>query len=346
MSNLLTVYGFGNRGRDVVDQLVAYGYDVAMIFDMAPRAADYRGIPVRSLHDVEGRALARGGRCVVALHNSYVDIHKIDASLRALQITPISLVNANRFGLRVKVPNGYWLDRASPSFDITQDDAAWMNEILADDTSRSTFAALKRYRETGEISDCPFPSVKDEYVPKDLPRYAEPMHLLDCGAYTGTTYRRFVKSYVVKRYLAFEPDATSFSELSSSKFVSADVTLLPLGVWHRTEMLRFQNGKDMGSNIDSGGETQIQCVAVDEVARTFDANVVKLDVEGAEMQALLGMRHLISRCRPCLCVSVYHRPEDLISIPRILAQWGLDYRFYLRTHEYNAFGTVLYARPF
>jgi hypothetical protein len=29
----------------------------------------------------------------------------------------------------------------------------------------------------------------------------------------------------------------------------------------------------------------------------------------------------------------------------MLARWNIGYRFHLRTHEHNAFGTVLYARP-
>jgi FkbM family methyltransferase len=341
----LTVYGFGNRGRNVVDQLVEQGLDVAMIFDRTPSSPLYRGIPVCDLGDPEARSCAQGSHCVVALHNSYVDIREVNFTLRSHQATPISLINADRFGLSLRVDNGFWLNKTSPAFKISEDNAAWMREVLADTTSINVFESLRLYRETGDIADCPQPSTADEYTPEDLPRYSDPIHLVDCGAYTGVAYRKFAKHYMIGSYLAFEPDPKNFAELNSFTFGCPEVTLLPLGVWNRTEVLRFQIGQDMGSTIDNKGEAMVQCVAVDDVARTFQASVVKFDVEGAEMQGLLGMRGLISRCRPALCISVYHKPEDLVEIPKLLASWDLGYRFYLRTHEHNAFGTVLYARP-
>jgi hypothetical protein len=121
--------------------------------------------------------------------------------------------------------------------------------------------------------------------------------------------------------------------------------LLPLGVWDKTEVIKFSAGKDMGSNIDSQGSSIIQCVAVDDVALTFEPTIIKFDIEGAELNGLKGMRHLIERHRPSLCISVYHRPEDLIVIPKLIVNWNLNYDLYLRNHEYNCFGTVLYARP-
>lgn len=341
----LTVYGFGSRGHNVIDQLLAQGRSIEMIFDKNPSAPDYRGIPVRSLDAAEARARARGSHCIVALHNSYVDIKEVYASLKAAHAMPISLVNAGSFGFPLQVEQGYWLDKSSPNFEISENDAEWMRNNLADATSVEVFNALKRYRETGDIADCPHPSVFDEYTPKDLPRYPEPVNLIDCGAFTGVAYRRFAREYSVRRYLAFEPDPKNFSRLRSSAFDCHDVTLLPLGVWNRTEVLRFRVGQDMGSNVDDSGEALIQCAAVDDVAQTFDATVVKFDVEGAEVQALLGMRQLITRCRPALCISVYHRPDHLVSVPKMLAAWGLACQFYLRVHEHNAFGTVLYVRP-
>jgi hypothetical protein len=101
----------------------------------------------------------------------------------------------------------------------------------------------------------------------------------------------------------------------------------------------------MGSTLDVHGDSLIQCVSVDDMAPLFDANLIKFDVEGAESAALQGMKQLIAKWRPSLCVSVYHRPEDLVAIPRMIQSWGLDYHLHLRTHEHNCFGTVLYARP-
>ena len=345
MINRLTVYGFGNRGKDVVDQLIAQGLEVAMIFDDSPSQSSYRNIKVCSLHEASAQACAKGSQCVIALHNSYVDILEINQKLLSLNAVPVSLINADIFGLNIKVTNGYWLDKSSPAFKISSSDTEWMLEHLADEASRMVFMGLKSYRDTGDIGACPKPSLADEYTPNDLPTYPESINLIDCGAYTGVAYRKFAYRYKIKKYLAFEPDPANYRELCAQEFDCDDLTLLPLGVWDKTEQLRFSVGRNMGSTIDGEGESMIQSVAVDDLARFFEPDVVKFDIEGAEWRGLLGMKSIISRRRPSLCISVYHRPEDLVAIPKNLTSWGLRDKLFLRIHEHNGFGTVLYARP-
>lgn len=341
----ITIYGFGNRGRDVVDQLLASGQEVAMIFDKAPSMPSYRGIPVRTLSDPEARTFSKSTSCLIALHNSYVDIREINAQLLAIGFQTLSLIQANTIGLNLRIDMGYWLDPSSPHFAIAEGDNQWMLQHLADDISRQVFTSLRNYRASGDIADSPAASTADEYTPADLPRYPEPLRLMDCGAYTGVAYRKFAKQYAVSKYLAFEPDPKNFAGLCKSGVQCQDSMLLPLGVSDKTEVLRFSVGKDMGSTLDVHGDSLIQCVSVDDMAPSFDANLIKFDVEGAESAALQGMKQLIAKRRPSLCVSVYHRPEDLVSIPRMIQSWGLDYHLHLRTHEHNCFGTVLYARP-
>lgn len=341
----LTVYGFGNRGRDIIDQLLSQGLKVDMVFDKEPIQTSYRGIEIKKLNDPIAIECAQDSTCVIALHNSYVNIGEVNLAIKAAHARPLSLINADKEGIMLTVSQGYWLNKASTSFQISVEDSDWMQANLADNASVDVFTSLKKYRETGDIEDCPIPSLNDEYTPNDLPLYLDPIHLVDCGAYTGVAYRKFSQRYNIRKYLGFEPDPKNFISLVSNIFCSQEVTLLPLGVSDKTETLRFSLGKEMGSSIDSAGESLIQCVAVDDVAKTFDANLVKFDIEGAEIRGLLGMEKLIKRQRPSLCVSVYHKPEDLVVIPRLIASWNLDYKLYLRVHEFNGFGTVLYARP-
>ena len=74
-------------------------------------------------------------------------------------------------------------------------------------------------------------------------------------------------------------------------------------------------------------------------------DVIKLDVEGAEMQALEGAAATLAHRRPRLAISVYHRPEDLFSIPLFLKDLLPDSRFYLGHHTACALETVLYVLP-
>jgi len=101
----------------------------------------------------------------------------------------------------------------------------------------------------------------------------------------------------------------------------------------------------MASHLSDAGDTTIQCVAIDDILHGEQINLIKMDVEGAEVETLKGMRNIIERQNPHLLISAYHAPEHLYEIADLITSWNLQYRLYLRVHEYNTFGTVIYAFP-
>lgn len=77
------------------------------------------------------------------------------------------------------------------------------------------------------------------------------------------------------------------------------------------------------------------------IAPTF----IKLDVEGAEYDALMGFQHTIRRYRPKMAVSVYHSLEDHWRLIQTVKDICPDYCLYLK-HHYgyeDLYGTILYA---
>jgi hypothetical protein len=72
---------------------------------------------------------------------------------------------------------------------------------------------------------------------------------------------------------------------------------------------------------------------------------IKMDIEGAELEALRGAESVLKQFKPKLAISVYHNFKDFWTIPQYLAQLGLGYRFYLRHFTIHAEETVLFAKP-
>ncbi len=339
MSEPLIIYGLGSTGQRIVDELLDAGVAIDLILDRGKAGQAYRGIPIHALD--EGNVADR--TVLIALHNHYVDLHQLDADLRAAGaaeiLTPIHLPRL----IEHSTISGYWLD---PTYDYaaSKEKFARARALLADDTSRALFDAMLRYRRTGAIADCPRPSLDDEYTPHDLPRYAEPLRLIDCGAFTGVAIQKFLTAgYVIDSAIAFEPDPASFATLAARNFPIARRLNLPLGTWSSTTQLRFSNDASMASHLSDTGNTVIQCVAIDDVIGGEQINLVKLDVEGAEIETLKGMARLVREQRPGLLVSAYHAPGHLHEIATLIDDWALDYRFHLRVHEQNSFGVVLYA---
>lgn len=341
--NGLILYGLGAVGQAIADDLLAGGWKIEFILDRGKRGQSYRDIPVLALEDaMDGRL--RGKMIMVGLHNHYVDINRLHADLdnagAARILTPVNLTEL--------IPNprtrpGYWLD---PSFSYAEHraDFARMRSLLADETSRRLLDAILSYRQSGNIADCPPPSLDDEYTPRDLPRFSGPLRIIDCGAFTGVAIHKFLKAgYDIASFIAFEPDPDNFALLASRDFPVERRICLPLGTWSSTRQLKFSSEGSMASQLSETGTTVVQCIAVDDILRGEQANVVKMDVEGAEIETLKGMKKLIEEQRPNLLLSAYHAPDHLFGIADLIESWKLGYIFHLRVHEYNTFGTVIYA---
>lgn len=71
---------------------------------------------------------------------------------------------------------------------------------------------------------------------------------------------------------------------------------------------------------------------------------IKMDIEGAEPEALIGAERTIRMHRPQLAISIYHDLRHFASIPRWIADLDLGYRLYLDHFTIHAEETVLFAR--
>ena len=339
----LIVYGLGSVGQKIVDELISAKVKIDLILDRAKSGQQYREIPILALEDAPADRL-RGKPVLIGLNNHYVDVNKLYEDLQAAGVgrvlTPINLPEL--IGPPQTKP-GYWLDF---EFDYAAHEAHFISlrNLLVDDGSRELLDQIVRYRQSGNLADCPWPSLDDEYTPKDLPRFSGPLKLIDCGAFTGVAIHKFLKAgYAIDSFFAFEPDPDNYATLASRNFPVRRGVNLPLGSWSSTTQLWFASDSSMGSCLSDDGNVTIQCVAIDDVLHGEDINLVKLDVEGAEIESIKGMERLIRAQRPNLLVSAYHTPGHLYEIAELIDGWDLGYRFHLRVHEYNTFGIVLYC---
>lgn len=169
---------------------------------------------------------------------------------------------------------------------------------------------------------------------------------VDGGCYDGENSRMFAKwaGNAQKTVYAFEPDQNNLRICQS---VLADIDgisykLIPKGLWSRDEMLDFCANANEGSRFCSDGEARIPVTSLDAV---IDGKVtfIKMDIEGAEYEALTGAERLIRSYKPKLAISVYHKAEDIWELPGLLLSFHSKYTFYLRHYSLSSEETVLYA---
>lgn len=95
--------------------------------------------------------------------------------------------------------------------------------------------------------------------------------------------------------------------------------------------------------IDENGGVAIETISIDELLDGSEASYIKMDIEGAEYEALLGASKTIEKFRPKLAISIYHKEDDLWKLPYYLMKNYPFYRFYIRHYTDITTETVLYA---
>ena len=60
---------------------------------------------------------------------------------------------------------------------------------------------------------------------------------------------------------------------------------------------------------------------------------IKMDIEGAETDALIGAFHVIQQYHPTLAISIYHKPEHFSQIPIMIKSFEPSYKLYMRHYR-------------
>ncbi len=171
--------------------------------------------------------------------------------------------------------------------------------------------------------------------------------IFDCGAGIGDFTQRAVSHLTNGRIYAFEPDPSQFDMLFSQFKTKDNITLVNKGVYNITSNMLFTNDLGSGSNrIDQSGINKIMVTDIDSFVRKNSikhVDFIKMDIEGAELKAINGAQQVINEFKPALAICIYHKTEDLWTIPLAIKKIRDDYNLFLEHHSIGMGETVLYA---
>ena len=187
-----------------------------------------------------------------------------------------------------------------------------------------------------------------QYFDKEIVNPCPDEIFVDGGCYDCGTDRLFMKwcGGDYKKIYAFEPDVKNYENCMEAGKDIRDLRLINKGLWSREDVLRFEGNESPGSRIIDTGIQEaatVQVAAIDEVVGNDKVTFLKMDIEGAELEALKGARETIRKHHPKLAICIYHKKEDVWEIPAYILSVSEDYRLYIRHYRLNGNETVLYA---
>ena len=135
---------------------------------------------------------------------------------------------------------------------------------------------------------------------------------------------------------AAEADARTHRHLSAYAETETRCRVIPhhCALWNYDGELTYTSSASRGSGA-AGQNHRAKTIAVpaltiDTLCAGTKMDLLKLDVEGAEAAALAGAQQTILQNRPAISLSLYHRTEDLWTLPLHIHELLPEKKLYLR----------------
>lgn len=262
-----------------------------------------------------------------------------------------------------KLPNilkiaAFFRDDYHLSFEYCVSSAKRIYDALSDEKSRELFLELLKVKFVSSAEAFKKNPLEQFYEPL---QYFDPRHyknrkdavIVDCGAFVGDSMLEYLDlfHYEFKEYHCFEMDPNVLPVLKSNidtlpETVKEKVYLHPCGVSDKEGYARLHLSTDTGgSSFQEDGECEGLISLLDQQMEDKNVTMIKMDIEGAEMKALIGAAEIIQKNHPVLAISIYHSMEQFFQIPIWILEHYPFYKLQIGLHTTITDDTVLYAIP-
>jgi FkbM family methyltransferase len=349
--NRVVIFGCGTLGKKAVNLLREIGVVPLAFCDSNPSrwGTSISDLPVLSPSD----AAAKFGTNAVFFVTIWNDFHWYRDTFA--KMTSLGCVSVSSYAPIFWRFGASFMDLLllnEPPHRLYQqlDDVLEAEGLWADEESLATYRANIVWRAKGDPSFFPFPAPQNTYFPQDIFKLSPEEILVDCGAFDGDTLRLLHSvASDFKMFYAVEADTVSLDKLQTyiktlQPEVAAKVQVLDCAVGAERCTLQFAMSGAATSKIEGAG-VDVACIPLDELFADLPVTLIKMDIEGAEFDALRGGSQLIQRDSPILAICVYHTQADVWRIPLLIRSMNPKYNFFLRAYDGDGFQSVVYAVP-
>ncbi len=172
-----------------------------------------------------------------------------------------------------------------------------------------------------------------KYLPQDVINSLHNRDFLDCGGYIGDSALIFEREFNPRKIYSFEPDPSNYNlflENIKSKNLKKVIPIRE-GVGEKTCVLKYHTlGRQ--SFASESGNAEMKVVSIDDFVseRNLSVGLIKIDVEGIELDVLKGAKKTIKEFKPVLLIGIYHNPEEFFGTKKYIENLIPDYKFKIK----------------
>ncbi len=317
----ILLYGTGNGADKILSELERLNIKVSGVFASSGFVRDrsFRGFKVLSLEDAE------------SIFGDFVALFSFGSN-RPEVIENIRRIMDKHTLLAPEVPvcggeifNTEYAKRHS-------EELYRAYTLLCDEQSKKVFEQTTLFKLDGDINrlfSCETP--KNEAF-ENIVKLRKGDSFLDLGAYNGDTVLDFINRVKDFGFItAVEPDHKSYSKLQKNT-EGYNIEAINAAVSSDVGSIPFSFKSSRGSV--AGGDTFIDAVSIDSICENRKFNYIKFDVEGKELDAIIGGEKTIKKDKPKMLISAYHKSDDYFSIPLKVYEFNPDYKIFMRHYPY------------
>ena len=215
--------------------------------------------------------------------------------------------------------------------------------LLEDEKSKEIFEKVINFKISFDLDFMEgFTNNHDEqYFDKGIISYKKDIVFVDGGSYVGDTLPNIIKNFPdFKKIYAIEPNELHLNIAKRDFGTNSKIEFINCGLGSKkieANEIKTQNNCEhdfQASNIDT----------IDNLINE-KVDFIKLDIEGAEQEALLGAKKTIQKYNPILAICIYHKAQDWYKVPQIVLKINKNYKIYLRHYMEGIYETVIYFIP-
>lgn len=196
-----------------------------------------------------------------------------------------------------------------------------------------------------------------EYFEDFIP-HSEQEVFVDAGVYDGQTTIEFTawSQNKYEQIYMFEPSTDYYKRFYKNVEQLERCNWIKKGLWkaegnlkvferpdHDIATMENLDGVRTEAIYEEGNWIEIPVTSLDESLKDKRITLIKMDIEGSEYDALLGCKNIISTQNPKLIICLYHKLEDVWTIPELILNINPNYKLYVRHYSMGALDTVIYA---
>jgi FkbM family methyltransferase len=333
-------------GRIVLEGLRRTSADVVALADNDPRhhGQDLEGVPILSVEDAARRFKDQAVFVATIYTARPLRDQLVSLGVRGVSARALFFQHPDVFPSHASV--------APPdSMPSEADEILAGLDLWADEASKSEYVAQIAWHLIARLTTPAWTPPEQTYFPDGLIELGRREVFVDCGAFDGDSVRAFIARTggQFEKIVALEPDPGNFAALQSFVAGLPDrqrerVLVAQVAVHAKRQTLKFVSASGAGSTISRGGDIEVQAERLDDVVAGLRPTFLKMDIEGAEPDALAGATAILRDSAPTLAICLYHERRHLWRLPAQIHEANPKYRLFLRRHSDESWETVCYAR--